>query len=47
MNISFARGNVAWLLIVWAFYLGLALPLWPTVPFILLIIGSVLYLVAW
>jgi hypothetical protein len=47
MNVTFAKGNIAWLLIVWAFYLGLGLPVGVVVPFILLIIGSILYLIAW
>ncbi len=43
---KFSPGSIPWLLIVWAFYTGLSLPLWSwTLPFVLLIIGTVLFLV--
>lgn len=44
MSIRFNPGSIAWLLIIWAFYLGLGLPLAWALPFILLLIGTILYL---
>jgi hypothetical protein len=43
---KFSAGSIPWLLLVWAFYLGMGLPLWPAIPFILLVIGTILYLVS-
>lgn len=47
MKLSINTGSIPWLLIVWAFYLGLGLPafVWGW-PFALLVVGTLLYLIA-
>lgn len=44
MNIS--RGNLAWLCIVWCFAILVGVVMGLNVPFILLVVGTVLYLIA-
>ncbi len=47
MSIKFNSGSIAWLCIIWAFYLGMGLPAFALVlPFGLLVIGTILYLFA-
>lgn len=39
----FDKGRIAWLLIAWAFYLSVG-TVGLTIPFVLLVIGTILYL---
>ena len=44
---KFSAGSIPWLLLVWAFYLGMGLPAWSWAPsFVLLVIGTILYLIS-
>lgn len=40
----FDKGRIAWLLIAWAFYLSIG-SVGLTVPFVLLVIGTILFLI--
>jgi hypothetical protein len=39
------KGRIAWLLIAWAFYLSVGGTIGLTLPFVLLVLGTIVYLI--